>query len=194
MLRTIRRAMPVVAALALVTGCSASFWSLSTINDAEVGGCVQEKTDGDKTTYNVIDCDEPDATYTVLKLKDYGSSSGCTTVPGTTVQLQEDSLICLGPKGADPSKAMNGAKIGDCVEYAGSERYLTDCDNPQATQQVYMVLTNVDSDKVQSRCDGVRNATSAYTWELQSTGGELDSVKAIDELTVSLVVCLGPKL
>ncbi len=193
-LSAIRRVLLAVVASMLLAGCSSSFWTFSSINDAEVGGCVQEKGDGEDRTFNVIDCDEADAKYTVLALKEYGSPSGCREVPGTTLALQEDAQICLGPKGADPAKAMNGAKVGDCVEYVGEDLFLTGCDDPQATQEVFLVLTNVDSDEVSSTCDNVRNATTAYTWELESAGSELDSVKALEELIVGLVICLGPKL
>lgn len=156
--------MPVVLVLVqltlLVAGCAAE-------DPVPVeGGCVTPSSDaGAPGPLTAIDCADPAAQHTVLRVSDDGNCDDVDGVTATTYVSPPGSL-CLGPVGP-PVRTPNLAVPGDCLsDTAGSDVRRVPCTDPAA---VFRVLERTEEpDPFGDFCGGVRGSTASYVWKITS--------------------------
>ncbi len=128
---------------------------------ADVSKAVNVAKEGDCLTANQtakVACTAPDAVDRVLKVVANPNSitkgRECDEVPGTEstytwslkdpdsafAKFSDDVMFCLAPKDVDPAKAIDNAKVGDCVT-GGNTPTLVACTAPDAD---YTVVKRAD--------------------------------------------------
>ncbi|WP_432836549.1 LppU/SCO3897 family protein [Dactylosporangium sp. CA-092794] len=172
-----------VTRIALIAGAGAVlvlvavrwfFWGGDGISRAAAGDCVDAA--------QVVDCSSAGARFKVLAV--LPAAGSCADVAGAVSFTAAGSRrVCLGPVGADPAKAVNVAKEGDCVDLDPAEPQRVACDSPDADHRVLRRLTNVPSAQTDGACREVAGADKSYGWDLQGTD---------DGATVDVVLCFGP--
>lgn len=169
-------------------------WALGRdgIGFAEVGDCLRF-TDDTEADYRVVDCADPSAEFTLLATK--STAKECIDVPGASRALTLNTGTgtrgyCIGVKGVDVSKAINGIKAGECVSFDGDQASKAPCDKGRIP--VLVVLEDVDKasdDEALGRLcveHGAKDVRQTYAfglyfeWELETRG------------TWDRLLCLGP--
>ena len=135
------------------------------------------------------------ATLEVLATIEAGDDLECKDVDGATASWEQfigtsgsGTEICMGPKGADPARAINGAKTGDCLAIVGDAAERTSCDASDANYEVLSRLDDVSTLSEATACDNVPGTTVYYTWswvETRTTGVSLPN------LNIDVVLCLA---
>jgi hypothetical protein len=152
----------------------------------ETGNCVAPDHDG-RLPYRHVDCTDPAMTHTVVGVVDRDADRPCRSVPGASTLFSTNAtVVCLGLKGVDASKAINTAKEGDCVNLEGGTAARVDCRDPGARLQVIKRLTDVP-EGTQGPCGGVAGVAETYQWNWTSS----DPVDRSDK-SVDVVLCIGP--
>jgi hypothetical protein len=158
------------------------------LNRAKEGDCLRETRDDKESPFRIVACGDAKAEYKVLKLKP--RSADCKDVAGAQrAAFNDDNNVCIGDKDADPAKAINVAKEGDCVSMSGGEAQRVDCSAPDAQYKVLKRLTDVLEINAKSACNGVAGAETAYQWNWQSDG----QFSNLSRMNVDLILCLGKK-
>lgn len=178
------RPVPGAALLALLTllvaGCA----------EAPVpfeGGCVAEASDpAEVNGFVAVDCADPAARYTVLRVFDgRGSDEGrCEDVDGVTATtyVSPPGSLCLGS--VPPVPTPNVAAPGDCLsDTAGSDVRRVPCDDPAAASRV--LDRTEEPGPFGDFCGGVPGSTASYTWKITS-----DAVPS--SLVPGITLCVGP--
>lgn len=155
------------------------------VSAAKAGDCLDANESGNKVERR--DCGAAAANYVVLDVKD--SSRACVDVIGATVTFEvgDDKVLCAGEKGADTGKAVNGAKVGDCLLLDGDSASRAECGT--GTREVLDVRRNQlrstgGGSDLGLMCQSVQGADAAYAWSLEST-------KRSPVGTYDLIFCLG---
>lgn len=177
----------VAAGVLLVAGAVATGLAIAdrSLGAAAAGDCLHY--DAARQTFERRDCGAADADSTVLGVTD--STRQCVDVVGTTRTVEaNEKVLCIGEKDADPTKAVNGAKVGDCLTVRGENGERTDC--VSGSRPVLAIL----KDQLRSmgggadlayKCAESEGAERVYGWTLEavppSPVGRYD-----------LVFCLGP--
>ncbi|MFF5259170.1 hypothetical protein ACFY4C_09495 [Actinomadura viridis] len=183
--------LAVLLVVALLVG-GGGYWIWSQgrdhIDKVAAGDCLRESAGDQESPYRIVACDDPAAAYKALKLLPL--SKGCRDVAGVSRQVGNDAnTVCLGEKDADPAKAVNVAKVGDCLSLGGSQAQRVDCSSPQARYKVLLRRTNVLEMNARRTCSSVPGAVSSYTWNMQSTG----KFGNLSRMNVDVLLCLGRK-
>jgi hypothetical protein len=151
------------------------------IDRAEAGDCLN-RTDELEQPYRVVDCADPSAGFTLLATK--RTAGECIDVPGVSRRVTDDERsYCIGEKGVDVSKAINGIKAGECLIFDGEKPSKAAC--RKASIPVLLVLNDVDktanSEAWRSLCvkGGAKDVRQGYAWGI-SFG------------TWDRLLCLGP--
>ena len=177
----------VVVALILVGGVVGLLVFLNgrlNLSAATVGTCVRVGSDG---VAQRRDCADADATSVVLAVED--TSRACVPVPGVTTAIKAgNNVLCLGEKGADAGKAVNGAAVGDCLRAEKDAAERVDCGS--GTRKVLEIRRNQLRSTLGSdlglACATVKGVDAAYAWSLESS--QRSPVGTYD-----LIFCLGPE-
>ncbi|MEW2356454.1 hypothetical protein [Spirillospora sp. NPDC029432] len=185
-----------VAVLAVVVlFCAGAYWLWSKnkdhINNVAVGDCLRETRHDENSPYRIVPCDNAAATHKALRLIPLGTSKGsCQQVAGASRSAtNDDATVCLGEKDVDPDKAVNVAKEGDCVTFAGSEAQRVDCAAKEAEFEVIKRLADVPSLDEKRACAKVPRAVRSYSWNWESQG----RFGNISRMNVDVLLCLGEK-
>jgi hypothetical protein len=138
------------------------------VSGAKVGDCLQVNQAG--TDSQRKPCSDPAANYTVLGVT--SATGECVTVVGATATIEASGskVLCLGEKGADVQKAVNGAQVGDCLLASGDSAERAPCES--GTREVLEILRNQlrsGGGDLGLKCSGVEGADAVYAWSLEST-------------------------
>jgi hypothetical protein len=157
-----------------------------TISHAAVGDCVRDELTDAVSPFRVVDCADPRAYLTVLRLLKPGEPE-CKDVAGAAKAITRGDLtVCMGKKDVDPATAVNVAKEGDCLVVRGSTAVRADCGSPTVTHTVLKRLTNVSMVRVDSPCEDVDGANDYFAWRWDTDGtGSTISLRPAD-----VVLCL----
>ncbi|PXX71187.1 hypothetical protein DFR70_101609 [Nocardia tenerifensis] len=147
---------------------------LQASNVAHEGDCL---TDSSSPPVRKLPCGDPQSIYKVLAREDGGLASlACDSVPGTEVtytwelkqigdgkkipKLGPDLIFCLAHKEVDTARALENAKVGDCLRDTNIKPNLetTDCGGADAKYRVLRVVAT------SGQCDNVQGATSSFTF------------------------------
>jgi hypothetical protein len=180
------RAILSVVVLVIVAG-GAWFLNRNNVENANVGDCASYDASNTNNMYKVVDCADAAAKYKVLTISD-SSTDSCKEVAGASRSWSVNKkTVCMGEKGADPQRAVNVAKEGDCLAIKGNDALKTDCGVAEATDKVLKRLTNVSEAGADAACQDVQGTESYYTWQWTSDNAGASS------LTYDVLLCLGPK-
>ena len=159
------------------------------VDNAEVGDCMKLDESDDKSPFTVVDCNDPEGKYKVLKVIS-DPNEHCKDIAGASQSSSTDDndTVCMGEKGVDPATAVNVAKEGDCLVSQGDDAKRVDCASPEATDKVLKRMTDVMNFRLKQACADVEGATSYYTWTWKSYGGSFN----VPSLSADVVLCLGP--
>jgi hypothetical protein len=157
------------------------------IGRAQIGDCLRFR-DEPEHPYRVIDCADPSAGFTLLATKP--TAGECIDVPGVSRIVSDDlRSYCIGEKGVDVSKAINGIKAGECVIVDGEQPSKAAC--RKGSIPVLLVLNDVkktaDPDALGSLCveGGAEDVRQTYAWGISALGSK--TIGTWDRL-----LCLGP--
>jgi hypothetical protein len=156
----------------------------------ETGDCVEKSDD----SYVKADC----ATASLRVLERLDDFSGdCIAVAGVTESFSDsgsDSTLCIGQRDVDPAVAINVAKEGDCVVgvAANSEVYRIDCADPTAEAVVLRRVEDATTIAGSDQCSSVPGTSTSYSWDMVTTGDDLNGFGSYDGLATDLLFCLGP--
>jgi hypothetical protein len=185
--------VPAVAVLAIGAGLAFAFLVPGSISNASTGDCASFDRSHPAEPYAVVRCSSAQATFAVLNVVDE-NTEGCREVAGATrstvvtngAQRRE---VCMGPKDADPSTAVNIAQSGDCLTGTTGQEKRVPCTDPTATFQILKRVNHVSTTQVPTTCNGVPEATSVYSWTWDADDG---TGPAIASYQTDAVFCLGP--
>jgi hypothetical protein len=169
---------------------------------AKVGDCLAPDADR-PVPYRKVGCDDPGAGFTVLTAAE-ADGNPCVDVPGASrLYTIERRTFCVGRKGADPARAANVAKDGDCLRIGRDiEAERRPCADPEANVEVLRRLTDVPVER-SSRpplpglpgkpgpCAEVERTELAYTYEWRSDPPRKPVVPSFSVTTVDLMFCLA---
>ncbi|MEV6928608.1 hypothetical protein AB0M46_29530 [Dactylosporangium sp. NPDC051485] len=159
------------------------------VANAKTGDCVRDAPDDKDKPFRLVACADAGAKYKVLAVMDSGGGR-CADVAGASTSASTDGkIVCMGGKDVDPSKAINVAKEGDCVDLDPAEPQRVDCAAKEADHKVLKRVQNVLSFQADGACHGVPGADKSYSWDWK---GNSDISKKVDGMTVDVVLCLGP--
>jgi hypothetical protein len=169
-----------------VTGLA--MWSgRDAIGRAQAGDCLHF-TDGVDQPYRVMNCADPSAGFTLLATKP--TARECIDVPGVSRTVSDDERsYCIGEKGVDVSKAINGIRAGECLIFDGDRPSKAAC--RKASVPVLLVLKDVDKtatpEALGSLCveRGAEDVRQTYAWGISAL--ESKTLGTWDRL-----LCLGP--
>ena len=168
----------------VIVGALAFAFVGTRLSSAGAGDCVQlQGTDAERR-----DCADASANYVVLGVE--SSTRDCVGVIGATaaVEAGTDKVLCLGVKGADVGKAVNGAKVGDCLLTEDDSAQRASC--ATGTRKVLEILRNKlrsnTGNDLEFACGSVECVDAAYAWSLESSKKSLVG-------TYDLIFCLGPE-
>jgi hypothetical protein len=208
--RRIHTVVGCLVVLGLVAGLCGGGWLVvrylaAGAEHAKVRDCLAEDR-GESPPYRRVSCEDAEARYRVLLIAERPLTGGnpCVDVPGASRlfdRTEDDRIVCIGVKDADPAKAANIAKEGDClrvVRDAGAERL--DCTDPRANFEVLRRLTDVyvsdlrvpfgDDD---SPCSDVPATTTRYSfqWRTEQSEDAAPSRPGLPGKHFDLMFCLG---
>jgi hypothetical protein len=142
--------------------------------------------------YERVACDDAAAKYRALLVVEPTPRDGnpCLDVPGASrlYEISDDGdskTVCLGTKDADPAKAANTARDGDCLRIGrGVEAERLDCKDPRANVKVLRRLTRVVIGVLEGYVDGpcadVPGTALRYVYQWHSdrssSGGRTDNL------------------
>ncbi|MFB4317871.1 hypothetical protein [Actinomadura sp. 21ATH] len=175
--------------------CAGAYWLWSGnkdhINNVAVGDCVRETPGDENSPYRILPCENPAATHKALRLIPLGASKGtCRQVAGASRSAtNDDATVCLGEKDVDPDRAVNVAREGDCLAFAGGAAQRVDCAAKEAEYEVVKRLADVPRPDEARACAKVPGAvrSHSWTWETQGASGDVSRLK------VDAVLCLRKK-
>jgi hypothetical protein len=153
------------------------------IDRAQIGDCLRF-TEGVDQPYRVMDCPDPSAGFTLLATKP--AARECIDVPGVSrTWSYKGRSYCIGEKGVDVSKAINGIKAGECVIFDGENPSKAAC--RKGSVPVLLVLEDVDKAADSSLCveRGAEDVRQTYAYGIYAP-----VIVAPD--TWDRVLCLGP--
>jgi hypothetical protein len=181
-----------VGVLALGGGALTLYMLPGSIANADVGDCASFDRSATEQPYAVVRCGSPEAVYSVLRVLTDGGS--CRDIAGATRSTVQDETnnrreICMGPKDGDPAQAVNVAQPGDCLTGTAGQEKRVPCTDPSATFRIVKRVDDVSNTQVSTTCDGVRDATSVYSWNWDTDDGTGPGVASYQ---TDAVFCLGP--
>ena len=105
-----------------------------------------------------------------------------------TVEVSDDKVLCVAELDADPGKAVNGAKVGDCLTIRGDEAERSAC--VSGSRRVLDIVKN----QLRSTGGGADLAyeCAASSGAEQVYGWTPESVPPSPVGRYDLVFCLGP--
>jgi hypothetical protein len=184
----IRSLVVTLVVIGLVIGAMmglAMWFGRDAIGGAQIGDCLRY-SDSDDPPYRVMDCADPAAGFTLLATKP--SARECIDVPGVSRTVTDDyqESYCIGEKGVDVSKAINGIKAGECVIVDGEQPSKAACG--KGSIPVLLVLQDVKKTAALGKqCvdHGAEDVRQTYAWGISAL--ESKALVAWDR-----VLCLGP--
>lgn len=146
-------ALGLVLVLGLVGGVCGGGWLLvrqfvAGPDQANVDDCLEDDREA-RPPYRRVSCDDGAARYRVLAVEDWTAfgANPCVDVPGASRLFElpdDDKIVCIGEKDADPMRSANIAREGDCLRMRrDGEAERLDCTDPQANFEVLRRLTDV---------------------------------------------------
>jgi hypothetical protein len=183
--------LPLVALIAVGLGLYTKFVSnADLVANAKTGDCVRDDTDDADEPYRLIACTDPAAKYKALDVQP-ASNAHCRDVAGASSSVTtDDNTVCLGLKDVDPAKAINVAKVGDCVDLDTPDPQRVACTAPEADHKILKREENVLSFQTDGTCKSVPGADKTYSWDWQGNGALRQKT---DNFSVDVVLCFGPK-
>jgi hypothetical protein len=182
-----------VLLLLLVGGCvygviDNSLQNRNDLAEAKAGDCVRDIGKG-RHPYQRIACTDQAAQFKVFGI--VADTADCNDVAGasTLVGDGDGHLVCLGAKDVDQAKAINVAKVGDCVSLAHAEPQRADCASAEADHKVLKRLERVLSSQLGTVCQTVDGSDQSYSWDWKRAQAE----QRFDNMIVDVVLCFGPK-
>lgn len=152
---------------------------------AGVGDCLH--LDQSEQSFVRRDCGAADADHRVLAVTD--GTRACIEVVGTTRTIDVNArVLCVGEKDADPARAVNGAKVGECLTVSGQDAERAPCGS--GSRPILKILKNQlrstgGGADLAFTCQDVDGAEQVYAWTL-------DSVPPQPVGRYDLIFCLGP--
>jgi hypothetical protein len=119
----------------------------SSSDEVKVGDCLADDPE-ERPPYRRVSCEDGAARYRVLTVND-GQRPGanpCVDVPGASrlFDTEDNAIVCIGDKDADPAKSANIAREGDCLQVRrDADAQRLDCGDPATNFQVLSRLTDV---------------------------------------------------
>jgi len=141
-----------IVVVAAILVCDGGGWLVvryfsASSDNAKVDDCLAD--DGEaRPPYRRVGCDDGAARYRVLAVADWTGTgpNPCVEVPGASrlYDTEDNKIVCIGDKDADPTKSANIAREGDCLRIQrDADAQRLDCTDPLANFEVLRRLTDV---------------------------------------------------